>query len=167
MRVRKSTTFGALANEIPLRLLKNTIFPDHPAPVMNVLKKTIAAAVLAAFAAAPASAAGKRRGIESQLKLLDPGTRLEQVCDIEAMRRINRDPNSFHPDRAVLAATADPRTSGHTIEGSGGAFRSGGKWYGFSFKCAATDDHMKVIDFDYKLGGPIPEDQWAKDGLWE
>jgi hypothetical protein len=24
-----------------------------------------------------------------------------------------------------------------------------------------------VLAFEYKLGEPIPEAQWAKDGLWE
>ncbi len=114
---------------------------------------------------ASAFAAGKK-GMESQLRLLDPATRLEQVCDIEAMRQIRRDPNPFRPDRAVLAATSNPETSGHIIRGSGGAFRSKGKWYGFSFKCEADGDHMNVIAFEYKLGDAIPENQWAKAGLW-
>lgn len=131
--------------------------------------KKMAASILILLVAAPAFAAGngKGRSLDAELRKLDPATRLEQICDIEAMRRIKRDPNSYRPDRAVLAATADPKTAGHMIEGVGGAFRSQGKWYGFSFKCEASDDHMQVLAFDYKLGEAIPESQWAKDGLWQ
>ncbi len=129
--------------------------------------KKLAVSMILLSAAAPAFAAGKGKGMEAQLLRLDPATRLEQVCDIEAMRQIKRDSNPFRPDRAVLAATSDPQTSGHVIRGSGGAFRSKGKWYNFSFKCEADDDHIKVISFEYKLGDAIPEGQWAKDGLWQ
>jgi hypothetical protein len=128
------------------------------------MKRLVASFVLV-LVSFPASAMSKR--LEKELRKLDPATRLEQVCDIEAMHRINHDPNKFHPDRAVLAATSNPETNGHVIRGSGGAFRSKGKWYGFSFKCEASDDHMSVISFDYKLGDLIPADQWSKDGLWQ
>jgi hypothetical protein len=135
------------------------------------MKKFALGIVLLSVAAAPAFASGRHhkggRGIEAQLKMLDPATRLEQVCDIEAMRQIKNDPSPYRPDRAVLSAISNPQTTGHTIQGTGGAFRSKGKWYAFSFKCEATDDHMKVLAFEYKLGEPIPEAQWAKDGLWE
>ena len=122
--------------------------------------------ILAAVIPAIALAANSKR-LEKELRKLDPQTRLEQICDIEAMRQINRDPNPFRPDRAVLAAMADPKTDGHTIHGKGGAFRSKGKWYGFSFKCEADSDHLKVLAFEYKLGEAIPEDQWAKANLWQ
>jgi hypothetical protein len=133
------------------------------------MKKLVLGLLLASVAATPASAlaAGKHKRLEAQLLRLDPATRAEQVCDIEAMRRIKRDPSPYRPDRAVLAATSNPETNGHTIQGTGGAFRSKGKWYNFSFKCEVSDDHMKVLAFEYKLGEAIPEEQWAKDGLWE
>lgn len=127
--------------------------------------RMLVASIMLVLASLPASALSKR--LAKELLKLDPATRLEQLCDIEAMHRINRDPNAFHPDRAVLAATSNPETTGHIIRGSGGAFRSKGKWYNFSFKCEASDDHMSVISFDYKLGKLIPPEQWSKDGLWQ
>ncbi|HVT56439.1 MAG TPA: DUF930 domain-containing protein [Xanthobacteraceae bacterium] len=131
--------------------------------------KKLALVLLVSVAATSASAlaASRHKRLEAQLMRLDPATRAEQVCDIEAMRRIKRDPNPYRPDRAVLAATSNPETNGHVIQGTGGAFRSKGKWYNFSFRCQVSDDHMKVIAFEYKLGEAIPEAQWAKDGLWE
>lgn len=130
------------------------------------MKRLLLSIVIVALAAPAAYAANSKR-LDKELRKLDPQTRLEQICDIEAMRQIKRDLNPFKPDRAVLAALADPRTEGHTIHGKGGAFRSQGKWYGFSFKCEADSDHMKVLAFEYQLGEAIPEDQWAKAGLWQ
>lgn len=130
-------------------------------------KLVVSILVLSVTAPAFATGKGKSRSLDAELRKLDPATRLEQVCDIEAMRRIKRDPSSYRPDRAVLAATSNPETAGHMIQGTGGAFRSNGKWYSFSFKCEASADHMQVLAFDYKLGEAIPENQWAQDGLWQ
>jgi Domain of Unknown Function (DUF930) len=150
------STLGLLAGKSAFRVCK------------AVMKK-LAVSILVLSMTAPAFASGKskEKGLDAELRRLDPATRLEQICDIEAMRLIKNDPNSYRPDRAVLAATSDPKTAGHIIEGTGGAFRSKGKWYSFSFKCEASDDHMQVLGFDYKLGEAIPENQWAKDGLWQ
>ena len=40
--------------------------------------------------------------IEAMLKRIDPADRLEQVCDYAAAKRIGRDKNPYHPDRAVI-----------------------------------------------------------------
>ena len=52
------------------------------------------------------------------------------------------------------------------MEGAGGAFRSKGAWYQFSFTCTVTPDRMKVLSFSYKTGEAIPESKWANYGLW-
>lgn len=89
-----------------------------------------------------------------------------QICDLAAMKRINRDPNSFRPDRAMLDAISGPKIKKNALKGTGGAFRSRGKWYRFSFTCNTSPDRMKVLSFEYKLGDAIPEDKWAQYGLW-
>jgi hypothetical protein len=116
------------------------------------------------FFLAPAAAMDKR--FAASLKRLDPMTRLEQVCDLEAMNRISRDANPFHPDRAKTDVLTHPTHSGDTIKGAGGAFRSKGKWYAFSFTCKGSPDHMRVLAFSYKIGNLIPESKWASLGLW-
>lgn len=102
----------------------------------------------------------------ASLKKLDPETRLEQVCDLEAMSRIDRDANPYHPDRAKTDVVSHPQHNGDTVTGKGGAFRSKGRWYAFSFACKGTPDHMQVLSFSYKIGDPIPESKWAAFGLW-
>jgi hypothetical protein len=49
----------------------------------------------------------------------------------------------------------------------GGAFRSRGKWYQFSFTCRSSADYMKVLSFRYQLGAVIPEDKWETYGLFK
>lgn len=114
--------------------------------------------------ATPAFASDAR--LLASLKKLDPQTRLEQVCDFYAMKQISRDSNPYHPDRAKTDVVSHPRHSGNTIAGTGGAFRSGGRWYQFSFSCTGTPDGMKVTAFSYRLGKLIPESKWASYGLW-
>jgi hypothetical protein len=123
------------------------------------------ASLVPATALTGTASAGSPR-MEKSLQKLDPSTRFEQVCDVEAMARIQRDRNRFRPDRAVTGALSEAKITGHTMQGAGGAVRSGGKWYQFSFVCRASDDFMKVHSFDYQLGAVIPEDKWEDYGLW-
>lgn len=127
------------------------------------MKFILSLAILSA-AAVPAFASDAR--FLASLSKLDPQTRLEQVCDLYAMKQIARDSNPYHPDRAKTDVVSHPRHSGNTVTGTGGAFRSGGRWYQFSFSCTGTPDGMKVTAFSYRLGQPIPESKWANYGLW-
>lgn len=104
--------------------------------------------------------------IEAMLKRIDPADRLEQVCDYAAAKRIGLDRNAYHPDRAVIDSISPFDVEGDTIKGSGGAFRSRGQWYQFSFTCRTTPDRMKILSFDYHVGDRIPEDKWDEYGLW-
>src|SRR6478736_10000145 len=80
-------------------------------------------AVVAAtmFGAAAVAADGR---FERSLKMLAPEERLEQLCDYTAMTRIRTEAKEYRPDRAVANAMAAPKTSGNTLEVTGGAFRS-------------------------------------------
>jgi len=115
------------------------------------------------FLSVPAHA---QSSFDESLARLDPETRLEQICSLEAMKRINRDKNPYHSDRAVIYAVSKPELKDDSISGDGGAFRSRGKWYQFSYVCRISTDHMRVSEFSYRLGTPIPEDKWDEYGLW-
>lgn len=121
--------------------------------------------LLAATAAVTPSLAMDPR-FAASLKKLDRQTRLEQVCDLEAMSRIAKDSRPYRPDRAKTDVISHPQHTGDTVTGAGGAFRSKGRWYSFSFVCKGTPDHMSVLSFSYKIGEPIPESKWASYGLW-
>lgn len=113
----------------------------------------------------PVSAANDAR-FEAILKRLDPSERLEQVCDYAAVKYINRDKSPYRPDRAVIESIAPAHVRGDLVRGEGGAFRSKGEWYRFSFTCQASPDRLKVLSFDYKIGEKIPESKWDDYGLW-
>jgi len=113
----------------------------------------------------PASASANDSKVERILKQLDPDARFEQICDLEAARRIGED-KSYRPERAVVSALGEPKVANATMTGSGGAFKSKGQWYQFSFTCKTSPDHMQVLSFSYRVGEPIPPERWEKSGLW-
>jgi hypothetical protein len=103
--------------------------------------------------------------VERMLRQLDPDARFEQVCDLEAMRRIGKD-KAYRPERSIVGALETPKVINSTMSGNGGAFKSKGQWYQFSFKCETTDDHMRVQAFSFQIGEPIPQEKWEPNGLW-
>jgi hypothetical protein len=126
--------------------------------------KWVPVLLLASSTGALAASADAR--FQAMLKRIDPADRLEQVCDYAATVRIGRDKNPYHPDRALLGPVSRAQVSGNTIKGTGGAFRSRGQWYQFSFNCTTTPDRLKVLSFDYKIGAQIPEEKWESYGLY-
>jgi hypothetical protein len=104
--------------------------------------------------------------VENVLKTLDPDARFEQVCDLEALRQISRDGKTYKPERTIVSALSTPKVTDATMTGTGGAFKSQGQWFQFSFKCQTTADHMKILAFSYKIGEPIPPEKWEPHGLW-
>ncbi|MEW6639469.1 MAG: DUF930 domain-containing protein [Pseudomonadota bacterium] len=132
---------------------------------MKVLPAACLLSGLVASAALANGAQGDPRFYAS-LKKLDPDTRMDQICDYEAMRRIDADASPYHPDRAKAEVISAPKRTANAVNAIGGAFRSHGRWYALSYSCVTTPDHMKVTSFSYKIGKPIPEAEWAKYGLW-
>ena len=103
--------------------------------------------------------------VERMLKQLDPDARFEQVCDLEAMKHISKD-KAYRPERSMVSALSHPKVADSTMSGTGGAFKSKGQWYQFSFTCQTSPDHMKVQAFSFQIGEPIPPEQWEPNGLY-
>lgn len=102
---------------------------------------------------------------ESGLRKLDPQTRLEQRCDVEAMERIRNEEGNFNPDKVLAYAFAEPRMQEHAIQTRGAAFRSDGAWYHLKYKCETSADNMQIVGFKYKIGGLVPVEDWTKHFL--
>ena len=96
---------------------------------------------------------------------IEPDTRLEQVCDLEAMNRIAR-ATQFRPDRAKSNITVAPVHNGDGMTATGGAFRSKGKWYALAFQCVGNRDHTKVLSLTFEVGAEIPKKRWNDLALW-
>jgi len=102
----------------------------------------------------------------ASLKRLAPETRLDQVCDYEAMLRLGHDLHGFHPDRAKAEVISKPARTSNSVKATGGAVRSAGHWYVLSYACETTSDQMKVTSFSYQVGKLIPPSDCPKFGLW-
>lgn len=113
------------------------------------------------------SANAMNKSLRDGLMRLDPETRLEQRCDAEVLDRITHDDPRFKADRVVAYAFATPEMHKDSIRSPGAAFRSKGEWYRLKFKCRTAPDHMTVIDFRYRVGAPIPKDEWTKYNLYD
>jgi len=129
------------------------------------LSLTLSLTIAASAQLCSAQASSDAR-FEAALKRVDPSERLEQLCDYAAVKQIGRDKNPYRPDRAVIESLAPAHIEGDTARGNGGAFRSKGQWYQFSFVCKTSPDRLKILSFDYKIGERIPEDKWDHYGLW-
>ena len=46
--------------------------------------------------------------VERMLRQLDPDARFEQVCDLEAMKRIGKD-RTYRPERSIVGALETPK----------------------------------------------------------
>lgn len=99
-----------------------------------------------------------------QLKELDPQTRLEQRCDIEAITQLNKT-KKWSADKVLAYAFSDPIVSTHHIKAKGAAFRSRGKWYHLSYDCKAQPDHITITSFKFTTGELIPISDWDKHYL--
>lgn len=97
----------------------------------------------------------------NELKQLDPATRLEQRCDVEAMERITKHEQHLSADKVLAYAFSDPVVQDHAIIADGAAFRSRERWYKLSFACQTSDDQMTVMSFKYTIGDEVPESEWA------
>jgi hypothetical protein len=148
------------------------------AEMLEVKRLVLAIAIVTApglvFAAGTKSEAAKAerakrqaQRLEKVLMEIEPGERFIQVCSLTATSRISQDnSNPFKVDRAVMDASAPAKVNGDKMTGDGGAFRSKGDWYQFSFTCEASPDHLKVLSFNYHVGAKIPEEKWETLGLW-
>lgn len=94
-----------------------------------------------------------------QLRALDPQTRIEQRCDIEAMERINKE-TKRRTDKVLAYAYKDPIIQDTHMQAAGAAFRAGGQWYHLAYSCKTGEDRIKIISFSYKIGSVIPRSEW-------
>ncbi|PKR90330.1 hypothetical protein CXZ10_02820 [Pleomorphomonas diazotrophica] len=109
------------------------------------------------------------RNLETRQRLasLASDERLIQLCNIEAIEQLRRWKADFVPDHVVAYATADPRLTPTSMDATGAAVYAGGQWYRLSFSCSATSDLTHVASFDFRLGTPIPHEEWERDNLPE
>ncbi|GAA5539826.1 MULTISPECIES: DUF930 domain-containing protein [Brucella/Ochrobactrum group] len=132
---------------------------------MSVLSPAFALACLVSLVSMALPASAMNASEKAQLEKLDPVTRLEQRCDVEAMERITREQNKFSVDKVLAYAFSDPVTKKNSIAADGAAFRSREHWYKLAFTCKTDDEHINITSFQYDIGDEVPADQWDKHYL--
>lgn len=124
------------------------------------MKLPILALAAAAFLVPSVSYAMPARMIAS-LKEMDPATRFEQRCIIEAMNRIQKEHHGMVPDEVVIYAFGNPKVKGNVMVAKGAAFRSHNVWRHIHFRCKTSGDRMDVLSFRYKIGSEVPRSDWS------
>lgn len=103
----------------------------------------------------------RNRKTAELLKRLEPQTRSQQVCNLEAILQINRQFSQYAVDFVVAYATEAVVRKGDAIIAHGAAFHSNGQWYNLAFECQISANQRDVAHLKFKLGDAIPGDQWA------
>ena len=103
----------------------------------------------------------RNRKTAESLKHLEPQTRVQQVCNLEAILQINRQYDQYAVDFVVAYATHAVVRKGDAIIAHGAAFHSNGQWYNLVFECQLSANQRDVAHLKFKLGDAIPGDQWA------
>jgi hypothetical protein len=84
---------------------------------------------------------------------------------LEAMEQVHAWRDTLRPTAVVAYAMAEAAVSGDRVDAGGAAFRSGGAWSGLSFECRLEPDHAAVAAFAFKVGAPVPKDEWEARNL--
>jgi Domain of Unknown Function (DUF930) len=103
----------------------------------------------------------RNRKTAEVLKRLEPQTRLQQLCNLEAILQINRQYEDYAVDFVIAYAREAVVRKGDAIIARGAAFHSNGRWYNLAFECQLSANQREVAHLKFMLGDTIPGDQWA------
>ncbi|WP_158812775.1 DUF930 domain-containing protein [Methylocapsa sp. S129] len=107
----------------------------------------------------------RHKKMAAKLDLLEANTRLEQLCNLEAILQIGERETQFQPETVIAYAMKATRSDDDLIIADGAAFWSHGKWYNLAFKCRISPRQKKVSAFEFATGDSIPERDWAAHDL--
>jgi hypothetical protein len=128
--------------------------------------KTAIALLLTVCAIAPAAHAMDAQ-LRGQLARLDPLTRFEQRCDMEAMDRIKKAQLGYRPDKVIAYSFGDPTIDGDLLKTRGAVFRSKGEWYRLAFRCETSPDRFDITAFKFRIGEQVPREDWDAHYLYD
>jgi hypothetical protein len=103
----------------------------------------------------------RNRKTLAALQTLESQTRLQQLCDLEAMLQINRQYPEHAVDFVIAYATAPAVRAGASLIAHGAAFHGAGEWRGLAFECQLSANQRDVAHLKFKIGDPIPAAQWS------
>lgn len=107
----------------------------------------------------------RSRKARQQLRTFSPDERIVQLCNIEAMEQVHAMQPSLLPKAISPYAFQELKLRGGSIVADGAAFYSGHRWYGLRFACDVAAG--KVVSFAFRVGQPVPRQQWEEHNLAE
>lgn len=105
------------------------------------------------------------RKMREMLPRFEEETRLEQLCNIEALAQIAASFAQFRPERIVAYARSDVKIERGVLRAQGAAFRSGREWHGLTFTCELSADRQEIRGFEFSIGDRIPKRLWEQYSL--
>lgn len=121
---------------------------------------------LLAAGTALSTPAGAQNVLDKRLAALEPYTRMIQLCNLSGLEAFAKDKKVAKVDRVRIDALAAPTVESNSAKGAGGAVRTGGRWYKFSYRCAFSSDRLRATHFSYVLDQEIPKAQWERFNLF-
>ncbi|HEU0159821.1 MAG TPA: DUF930 domain-containing protein [Hyphomicrobiaceae bacterium] len=110
--------------------------------------------------------AGAQTALDKRMQALEPHTRMIQLCNLSGLESFAKDKKVGKVDRVRIDALAQPTIESNIAQGAGGAVRTAGHWYKFSYRCVLTHDRTRATHFSYVLEREIPKAQWEKFNLF-
>src|SRR5690606_35236254 len=104
-------------------------------------------------------------GARQLLGRIDPTTRRDQLCGIEAVEQVRAHMPGSKPGGVVAHAFGDPEMHDNVLTAEGAAVQIGSDWLEMRFECTLAADGAGVVDFAFSVGAVIPETEWDRHGL--
>jgi Domain of Unknown Function (DUF930) len=105
------------------------------------------------------------RKMQSELDGMHGDTRLEQLCNIEAMAQIGKVYPTLRAAKVVAYAAGPVRAGPEVLEAPRGAVETAEGWYRLAYRCVLTPDRRNVKGFDLVIGKTIPRSLWERYNL--
>ncbi|KAA1182778.1 DUF930 domain-containing protein [Rhizobium tropici] len=103
------------------------------------------------------------KGFLAQWKQLSAQMRISQLCNSEGAAQLNA--AGLHILRFGLPHSSESRSASRSIETDKAVYRTSDGYHYVGVKCNVDSGAMKVVSFAYRLGAPIPQDQWKNLNL--
>lgn len=142
------------AQAVPTPVEATPAVPDFHAPI--IAEQILTAALLA-------GPYGQK--MLAELDGIHGDTRLEQLCNIEAMAQIAKAYPTLRAAKVVAYAAGPVRAGAGMLEATRGAVETAEGWYRLTYRCALTPDRRSVKGFDLTIGNAIPRSLWERYNL--
>lgn len=92
----------------------------------------------------------------SAMDKLPRSARAAHLCSTQLRDQLRNGMPPYYPE----LVPSYPLLEGHVMEVPDAAFRARGRWYELGFRCQVDDGATKVVTFAYRVGKPIPRNEW-------